>query len=340
MTRTLSRSVIVSLALLLAACGDGHSGGNGNGPEPLTLTAATAPIDLQGIDAGFYPAISYGPDAENLFDIYLPESSEPTPLLIYIHGGGFTGGSRNTAGSGEDVRAFLRQGIAYASIDYRLIREPETIGVLKSLTDSARCLQFLRYHSEQLNIDPTQIVLMGTSAGAGTSLWIGFHDEMADPANADPVLRESTRVKGMVALATQATYDIGRWKTDVFEEYRVDILGLANALGLAQALLDFYGINQFEQFGSPAILDYRASVDMLAMMDAGDPQFYVRNDLEPAAIPLSVDLAFHHANHARTLVERADEVGLPHVAYIKALGVEDPSGEDPLAFTLRVLGEN
>ena len=40
-----------------------------------------------------------------------------------------------------------------------------------------------------------------------------------------------------------------------------------------------------------------------------------------------------------TLRRRALEVGLPHVAYIRALGIEDPSGEDPLAFALRVLGD-
>lgn len=327
--------LLLTLALAIG-CGDGDSGGS-NGPEPIALTATAAPIALGSIDAQFYQGISYGSDPENVFDIYLPKSDKPTPLLMYIHGGGFTGGSRNTKNNGDEVRGFLEQGIAYASIDYRLIRTPETIGVLKSLQDSTRCLQFIRYHAEQLNIDPTQVVLMGVSAGAGTSLWIGFNDEMADPANVDPVLRESTRVKGMVAIATQATYDIGRWKTDVFAEYHIDILAVANILGLAQALLDFYGINDYAQFNSAPILAYRAKVDMIGLMDANDPPFFVRNDLEPADIPLSVDLAFHHAYHARTLVDRAVEVGLPHVAYIKALHVEDPSGEDPVDFTLRVL---
>jgi len=330
--------LMLAAMLLLPACGDDDSNGGGE-PEPLALTAAAAPVALNGIEADFYPAIAYGPHAENLFDIYLPASDEPTPLLLYIHGGGFVGGSRDTASSADLVRSFLAEGIAFASIDYRLLRSPDPEGVIKSLLDSSRALQFLRYHSRQLNIDPDQVVLMGGSAGAGTSLWIGFNDDLSDPDNADPVLRQTTRVDGVIAIATQATYDIGRWKTDVFEEYRVDILGLANALGLAQALFDFYGITEFEQFNSPAILAYRERVDMLQLMDAEDPQFFVRNDLEPAITPLSVDLAFHHANHALTLSHRADEVGLDHVAYIRALGIEDPSGEDPVAFALRVLGE-
>ena len=286
----------------------------------------------------YYEAISYGPYDENLFDIYLPASDEPTPLLIYIHGGGFTGGSRDTSGEEDFVLPYLTEGVAFATIDYRLLQSPDPDGVIKSLQDSTRCLQFIRYHAAQLNIDPSNIILMGGSAGAGTALWIGFKDDMADPNNEDPVLRESTRVTALIAIATQATYDIGKWKTVVFEEYNLDLLALADALGLAQALLDFYGITDVDDFESPEILEYRARVDMLDLMDAEDPPFYVDNYLEPAAAPLTVDLAFHHANHALVLADQADEIGLENVAYMKALAIEDPSGEDSLGFALRHFG--
>lgn len=77
---------------------------------------------------------------------------------------------------------------------------------------------------------------------------------------------------------------------------------------------------------------------MLDLMDAGDPPFYVQNDLEPASTPITVNLAFHHANHALVLTERAEEVGLENVAYMKALDIADPSGEDSLGFALRHFG--
>jgi len=183
---------------------------------------------------------------------------------------------------------------------------------------------------------------MGGSAGAGASLWIAFNDDMADPINEDPVLRQTTRVNAAIAISTQATYDIGKWTSVVFEEYRLDLLELADLLGLAQRLLDFYGITDVETFESPEILEYRARVDMLGLMDADDPPFYAQNDLEPAtgpgSEPLSVDLAFHHANHALVLAEQADEIGLENVTNIKGLMIEDPSGEDSLAFALRHFG--
>jgi acetyl esterase/lipase len=330
--------VSLFLALLVGSCGSDSQGGTSDPPTPLDLTPTDAPIPLGAIEATYYEGIPYGPYDENLFDIYLPASDAPTPLLLYIHGGGFTGGSRDTSGDADQVTSYLVEGVAYASIDYRLLHDFDSEGVIKPLTDSARCLQFIRYHSRQLNIDPERIVLMGGSAGAGTSLWIGFNDEMADRENEDPVLRQSTRVSAMVAIATQATYDIGKWSTVVFAEYDLDLLAVADALGLSQRLLDFYAIDDIAEFDSPAILDYRARVDMLDLMDAEDPPFYVQNDLEPAAAPLTVNLAFHHANHALVLAEQAEEIGLENVAYIKALGIADPSGEDSLEFSVRHFG--
>jgi acetyl esterase/lipase len=259
--------------------------------------------------------------------------------LLYIHGGGFTGGSRDTSGAANRVLSYLAEGIAYASIDYRLLQDFDPEGVIKPLSDSARCLQFIRYHAVQLNIDPERIILMGGSAGAGTSLWIGFHDDQADPANEDPVLRQSTRVTAIVATATQATYDVGKWGTVVFAEYNLDLFELAEQLGLSQRLLDFYGIADIEDFDSPEILAYRAEVDMLGLMDADDPPFYVQNDLEPATSPLTVNLLYHHANHALVLAEQADAIGLENVAYMKALGIADPTGEDSFEFSLRHFGQ-
>lgn len=339
----LLRNVLVPFVLLAVACGGSSSGGNElpEPTEPLALRASPAPFDLGALDAEYYESISYGPHDENLFDIYIPASEEPTPLLIYIHGGGFTGGSRDTTGLEERVLEYLAEGVAFASIDYRLLESPDPDGVLKSLSDSTRALQFIRFHASQLNIDRDNVILMGGSAGAGTSLWIAFNDEMADPESEDPVEHHSTRVTAAIAIATQATYDIGKWKTVVFEEYNLDLLELADALGLSQSLLDFYGITDIDDFESPAILEYRARVDMLDLMDPNDPPFYAQNDLEPAgpnAPPLSVNLAFHHANHALVLQEKADEIGLENVVYMKGLMVEDPSGEDDVDFGLRHFG--
>ncbi len=339
----------LSLYLLLAAfvltsCGSDSGSSSDRAPdlpEPsasIELSATPAPIELGPIDASFYEGISYGPFDDNLFDIYIPAADSPTPLLIWIHGGGFTGGSRDTTGLEDLVLSLLAEGVAVASIDYRLLQSPDPEGVIKPLTDSARALQFMRYHAAQLNIDRDNVILGGGSAGAGTALWIAFNDEMADPDSEDPVLQLSTRVTAAIAIETQGTYDIGKWSTVVFEEYELDLLMLADALGLSQALLDFYGITDVEDFDSEEILEYRARVDMLDLMDIEDPPFYAANVFEDDVPPLSVGVAFHHANHALVLHEQAEEIGVENVSYMPVLGIEDPSGEDQVDFALRQFG--
>ena len=224
-----------------------------------------------------------------------------------------------------------------ATADYRLIRKPEEIGVIKSLRDSALCLQFIRRHADRLGLDPQRVVLMGASAGAGTSLWIGTTDDLADPGSADPVLRQSTRVSGVVLLETQATYDIGRWSTDVFPDFGISVLEGAALLGLEGRLLSFYGISELADFDSPEILEYRRRVDMIELLSSDDPPIFVRNQNQPGEPPVRVNVLFHHANHALVIANRAREVGVENVLYAPVLGIEDPGGEDEIDFTLRRL---
>jgi cephalosporin-C deacetylase-like acetyl esterase len=71
--------------------------------------------------------------------------------------------------------------------------------------DSARALQFLRYQAEEYNLDKTRVASTGGSAGGCIALWLGFHDDMADPKNEDPVLRESTRLIALAPAGGQHT---------------------------------------------------------------------------------------------------------------------------------------
>ena len=73
--------------------------------------------------------------------------------------------------------------------------------------DSARAIQFIRSKAKEWNLDPTRIAATGGSAGAGISLWLGFHDDLADPKSEDPVLRQSTRLTCMAVYNGQTSYD-------------------------------------------------------------------------------------------------------------------------------------
>src|SRR5690606_8893886 len=119
--------------------------------------------------------VSYGEHQKQTFDIWLAKSKDgrPTPLVIYIHGGGFRGGDKAAVG-GQPIRDYLDKGISFASMNYRL----SDVGPYPiMMRDAARGLQFIRSKAKEWNLDPERIACYGGSAGAGISLWLGFHDD-------------------------------------------------------------------------------------------------------------------------------------------------------------------
>jgi para-nitrobenzyl esterase len=215
--------------------------------------------------------------------------------------------------------------------------------VLPSLTDAARALQFMRYHFQSLNLDPENVAMYGASAGAGASLWMGTHDELADSGNADPVLRESSRIKAVGAIATQSTYDLLLWEnillpiTEPFSELLggTDIPTVAAAVGASNYLLTFLGVGSIADIASDENVAYRANVNMLGLMDASDAPIFVNNF--DVGLSDLLNAFLHHGLHALAVRDRANEVGLHNVTYVDdpVYGVEDPSGENLTSFLLR-----
>jgi acetyl esterase/lipase len=295
-------------------------------PPPPEMTESEMPFAVGDATAHFYSSVPYGPEPAQLFDLIRVESATPTPLAIFIHGGGFTGGSRLAAWKEVNlVTKLLGAGISVATIDYTLLPGPKYAGVIQCLSDARRALQFLRWQAPNLNVDPGAIVLFGESAGAGTSLWLAFSDDMADPADPDPVARQSTRVRGAAVFETQSTYDIVRWE-EVLAKYGLDLeTRVADDTQLLMTLLVFYGIGSVEDLYTPALVEYRSKVDMLGRMSADDPPFWMRNT-RPDEAPVETDLLLHHPLHGKALVDRAAEVGVAATAYIPGMGISASSG--------------
>ena len=145
--------------------------------------------------------VSYGPSKMNKLDFWQAEGDGPRPLLVYIHGGGWIGGDKDRV---RNIRPFLDKGISFASINYRLTGEAS---LPAPVHDAARAIQFIRSKAGEWNIDKERIALTGGSAGACTSMWLLYHDDMADPNAKDPVLRESTRVTAAAVGAGQTSID-------------------------------------------------------------------------------------------------------------------------------------
>ena len=91
--------------------------------------------------------VAYGPHERNKIDLYLVESKTPTPLVLFIHGGGFRGGDKSSVNAGE-IRAFHREGWSVAAINYRFTNVLPAPG---QYLDCGRALQFLRHHAKEYN---------------------------------------------------------------------------------------------------------------------------------------------------------------------------------------------
>lgn len=287
----------------------------------------TEPINAAGVRATFSNE-KYGPHERNTFDIWLADSDRPTPLVIYIHGGGFVGGDKSRYYDSEDWLRFLDAGISVASINYRFMNEPP-YGILSSMKDSKRCLQFIRYNAEKYNIDKTKIACSGGSAGAGTALWLAFSEDMADVFNDDPVLRESTRVVCAGAFATQATYDILLWPEILnlpLNTTPEEKLAIARAFGMKSA----EGVDLWAQ------TEIRAELDFLGKMNENAAPFFVFNRRE-GGIPTNDDELQHHPLHAKALKEKAELLGVEAAVYAPAIGIVDEQGRDLVDFFMQKL---
>jgi acetyl esterase/lipase len=138
--------------------------------------------------------VKYGLHQRNLMDVWLARSDRPTPVLVSIHGGGFRNGNKSVDPALRNQ--CLAAGISVVAITYRFSQDAIAPA---SFHDSARAIQFIRHNANEWNVDPKRIAATGGSAGAGLSLWLGFHDDLADPDSSDPVLRQSSRLSSALA---------------------------------------------------------------------------------------------------------------------------------------------
>ena len=243
-----------------------------------------------------YANVTYGPHGRNVMDVWLARSEKPAPVVFFIHGGGFVGGDK----SGMDpelLRMYLDQGWNAASINYRYSTQAAYPAPMR---DGARAVQFLRAHAAAFHADPHRIASTGGSAGAGISLWIGFHDDMADAASADPVRRQSTRLSAMAVLGAQSAYSplIIR-----------DLIGETTARHPALPML--YGIPEAELF-SPRHARLFADSSAVTHLGKGDPPVYAFYNEPRGEVPAGAKpgTGIHHIKFGFYLKERMDKLGI------------------------------
>lgn len=155
--------------------------------------------------------VKYGDHFRQTLDLWLAESETPTPLVFYLHGGGWAAQDKTDIHQHLDLRGLLDAGISVASVNYRFLVDAKAAGITPPLQwplqDAARALQFIRSKASEWRIDKTRIAASGVSAGGCSALWLAMHDDLALPADPDPVARESTRLLFTATKAPQPSLD-------------------------------------------------------------------------------------------------------------------------------------
>ncbi len=241
--------------------------------------------------------VAYGDHERHVFDIWLTPSDEPTPLVIYIHGGGFRGGNKNI--NVNSLRTFQEAGLSVAAIHYRLSDSgPYPI----MMEDAARCLQTIRHRAKEWNIDPEKIACYGGSAGAGISLWLGFHNDLADPESDDPIARQSTRITAAATTNGQSTYDLR-----TFREW----FGVPN-LRNHEALYKFYDVKAESDWNSTRVKKLMKDASAITHLTKDDVPVYMtynRGNV-PVDVNTSEGTWVHHVLLGLKLQEAMSKIGL------------------------------
>ncbi|MFK5922314.1 MAG: alpha/beta hydrolase [Verrucomicrobiota bacterium] len=244
--------------------------------------------------------VKYGKHEKQDFDIWLAKSKDgkKTPLVIYIHGGGFRGGDKKRVNA-TWVKSYLEQGISFASMNYRL----SDVGAYPMMmNDAARGLQLIRSKEDEWNLDSKRIACFGGSAGAGISLWLAFHDDLVDEKSEDPVARQSTRIVAAATLSGQSTYDLRTFR----EWFEVPNLKPHPAMDA------FYGLRDQEDWKSDRVIKLMEDASAITHLDKDDvPVFmtYGKGD-SPVDENTNPSVWVHHVRLGMKLKQAMDKLGV------------------------------
>ena len=304
--------------------------------QQVVIRQATARAKRQGgpkSDAGTNQAkgrkppthtnVKYGDHERNVFDIWLADSPKTTPLVIYIHGGGFRAGSKEKLKPNE-LDQLLKAGISVAAINYRYMSVATPLPTPHH--DARRALQFMRSKAKEWNIDKERVAAFGGSAGAQICMWLAFSDEMTKPDSKDPIERESTRLTCVATSGGQTTNDIEFWQNKIATllgpDTDVKTLSrpLDNIKDPEKAHLAKWGAKTPDE--AKAIASRHSA---LSIVSADDPPIFMSYGMTPTAKPPTDrgrirGWLIHHVNLGIALKEKTDALKLE--AHLKYPGAE------------------
>jgi acetyl esterase/lipase len=175
--RALSLGLALGLEVILAGC------------SLVEFGAANAPNAFAGVQR--HRDLSYGEGARNRLDLYVPQKASNRPVVIFWYGGSWVKGSK--AQYSFVGTTLAEHGIVAVLPDYRLYPQ---VSFPAFDVDGARAVAWVEQHAREYGGDPSNIVLMGHSAGGHTAAFLALNHAFLRKYGADPEC-----ISGLVGLS-------------------------------------------------------------------------------------------------------------------------------------------
>lgn len=278
-------------------------------PVPCLMLLALAGVAFAQAVPPDLANVPYGPHERNVLDLWKAKSGKPTPLVVHIHGGGFTQGDKKQVPAAL-LAICLENGVSVASINYRYSTQAPFPAPMR---DGARAIQFLRLHAKEWNLDSGAFAATGGSAGAGISLWTGFHTDLADLKSDDPVNRQSTRLSAIGPVDGQSTYD-PRVIAKLVDEKTARIQALPTLIGFHDGSMTQEQANRLYEDASP----------ITHLTRNAPPVFmYYSRPMRPLP-PADPGEGIHNPRFGVYLKESMDKLGIECVVHLRNEYGENP----------------
>lgn len=129
-----------------------------------------------------FDSVPYGSHPRQVMDVYLPDkSSALSPVVVFVHGGGFTSGDRKDPRLADRIPKCLAAGIAMIAVEYRFLKDAGDVKppVKVGLDDIIQAIRFIRAKADEWRIDVSRMGLTGSSAGGCACLFAALTGDNA-----------------------------------------------------------------------------------------------------------------------------------------------------------------
>ena len=231
--------------------------------------------------------------AEGLhYDLFLPQdlrSPKARKLMLYVHGGSWTGGSRDEGGNW--CRHYAYMGYTAATMDYSLQKGGKKPSIDRMIDDMHACVAHIVKKLSAWDVTLDKMGLHGFSAGATLVMLYGYREAATS----------ELPVSFMIQMSGPVTFEPDAWKSEV-HRYVDYVLGLdGSSKGDAKFLARMSG-----QLVTPAMVEYGSHK---AVWESISPICHIKAESAPLLMAYGETDGVVPRSHKRMLMEALDSAG-------------------------------